>query len=217
MSFAVRCVRGAARSLSRAGSRSLTRAGFSVAALAALAVAGCQTDQPGVTASVQPRGATVAFDSIDGLPSGQFRTLVDNLNQEAESRRVAVLPRAQTAAYRVRGYFAAAVEKGRTTVSWVFDVFDRDEHRALRISGSGPVSGKDWAAADAGLLQKVAQSSMNELAGFLTSPVAIASRADNGARLALASDADGSPEAAGIFRVAHTDPVPGRAAADNRR
>jgi len=115
----------------------------------------------------------------------------------------------------VRGYFAAAVEKGRTTVSWVFDVFDRDERRALRISGSAPVSGKDWAAADSDLMQQVAQSSMNELAGFLTSPVASTAPADNGGALALA--ADGSPESAGIFRVAHTDPVPGPAPAENRR
>ena len=207
MNFAVRCVRTAARRLSRAG--------FCVAAVAALALAGCETDQQGMANSVQPRGATVAFDSIDGLPATQFRTLVNNLNQEAQSRRIAVLPRAQTVAYRVRGYFAAAVEKGRTTVSWVFDVFDRDERRALRISGSAPVSGKDWAAADSDLMQQVAQSSMNELAGFLTSPVASTAPADNGGALALA--ADGSPESAGIFRVAHTDPVPGPAPAENRR
>ena len=206
MSFAVRCVRSAARIFSRAG--------FCVTAVAALALAGCQTDQPGVANSVQPRGASVAFDSIDGLPASQFRTLVDNLNQEAQSRRIAVIPRAQTAAYRVRGYFAATVEKSRTTVSWVFDVFDRDEHRALRISGNAPVSGKDWTAADDGLMQKVAQSSMTELAGFLTSPVAMAGPAEGGARLALAA---GSPEAAGIFRVAHTDPAPGPADAPHGR
>ena len=198
MNFAVVCVRSAARCLSRAG--------FCAAAVAALALAGCQTDQPGVANSVQPRGATVAFDSIDGLPATQFRTLVDNLNQEAQSRRMAVLPRAQTAAYRVRGYFAATVEKSRTTVSWVFDVFDRDERRAFRISGNAPVSGKDWTAADGGLMQKVAQSSMSELSGFLTSPVAVGGPADGGGRVALAA---GSPEAAGIFRVAHTDPAPG--------
>ena len=206
MRFAVRRVRTAAHRLSRAG--------FCVAAIAALALAGCQTDQPGVANSVQPRGATVAFDSIDGLPSGQFRSLVDQLNQEAQSRRVAVLPRAQTAAYRVRGYFAAAVEKGHTTVSWVFDVFDREEHRALRISGSSPISGKDWNAADTALLQNVARSSMDELAGFLVSPVAAAAPADTG-RLALATD--GSPESAGIFRVAHTDPVPGPATGQSGR
>ena len=53
---------------------------------------------------------------------------------------------------------------------------------------------------------------MDELAGFLNSP-AVASDAPSpptGPALALAND--GSPEAAGIFRVAHTDPVQGNAA-----
>ena len=193
--------------------RAVSRVGVAVVALAALALAGCQTDQQGMASAVQPRGATVAFDSIDGLPSNQFHRLVDQLNQEAQTRHLAVLPRSQTSAYRVRGYFAAAVEKGRTTVSWVFDVFDRSERRALRISGSAPVDGRDWSAADARLLQKVAQGSMDELAGFLTAPtVAAPSSPDADQRLALAGD--GSPEAAGIFRVAHTDPLPGPVAAE---
>src|SRR3974377_1366338 len=119
MTVAVRVVRTVARRLSRAG--------FCVAAVVAVALAGCQADQQGMANSVQPRGATVAFDSIHGLPATQFRKLVDNLNQEAQSRRIAVLPRAQTVAYRVRGYFAAAVEKGRTTGSWGVDVLCRDD------------------------------------------------------------------------------------------
>jgi len=188
--------------------RAVARAGVALVALAALALAGCQTDQQGMASAAQPHGATVAFDSIDGLPSQQFRGLVDQLNQEAQTHHLAVLPRAQASAYRVRGYFAAAVEKGRTTVSWVFDVFDRNDRRALGMAGSAPVNGHDWGAADASLLQKVAQGSMDELAGFLTAPaVAAPSSPDSDQRLALARD--GSPEAAGIFRVAHTDPLPG--------
>jgi hypothetical protein len=81
----------------------------------------------------QPRGATVAFDSLDGLPPGQFRKLVQNLNEEVQARRLAVISREQSSAYRVRGYLAVKVAKHQTTVSWVWDVFDQDEHRALRI------------------------------------------------------------------------------------
>lgn len=176
---------------------------------AALLLAGCQTAQQGTVAAAQPRGATVAFDSIDGLPPYQFHTLVEELNREAQTRRMAVQSRKQPSAYRVRGYFAETVERGRTTVSWVWDVFDRDGHRALRISGSSPVQGRDWNAADAGLLQKVAQSSMDELASFLNSPAVASDAPAPAAGPALALAGDGSPEAAGIFRVAHTDPVPG--------
>jgi hypothetical protein len=176
---------------------------------AALLLAGCQTAQQGPAAAVQPRGASVAFDSIDGLPPYQFHTLVEELNREAQSRQVAVQSRLRPAAYTVKGYFAETVERGRATVTWVWDVFDRDERRALRISGSAPAQGRDWNAADARLLQKIAQNSMDELAGFLNAPANAtdAPPPPTGPALALASD--GSPEAAGIFRVAHTDPIQG--------
>ncbi len=183
---------------------------FWLTAAAALLLAGCQTAQQGPVAAAQPRGPTVAFDSIDGLPPYQFHTLVEELNREAQTRQVPVQSRLQPSAYRVKGYFAASVERGRTTVSWVWDVFDRDQRRALRISGSAPASGRDWNAADAGLLQKVAQSSMAQLAGFLNLPANAADTpAQQPAGPALALANDGSPEASGIFRVARTDPILG--------
>ena len=72
----------------------------------------------------QPRGATVAFESIDGLPPGQFHELVQALNDEAQTRQLAVMSRESPSAYRVRGYLAAKVVKRETTISWVWDVFD---------------------------------------------------------------------------------------------
>jgi hypothetical protein len=80
----------------------------------------------------QPRGATVAFDSLDGLPPGQFRKLVQNLNEEVQARRLAVISREQSSAYRVRGYLAVKVAKHQTTVSWVWDVYDHDVSMMLR-------------------------------------------------------------------------------------
>ena len=108
----------------------------------AFALAGCtHNGQPSV-AGGQPRGATVAFESIDGPPPGQFQTLVRDLNAEAQSRRLAVISRENPSAYRVRGYFAAKVAKGETTISWVWDVFDRNEKRALRIVGEETAKGR---------------------------------------------------------------------------
>jgi len=137
-----------------------------------LALAACNPDGQGLSAQ-QPRGATVAFDSLDGLPPDQFQRLVKNLNDEAQSRRLPVISREQPSAYRVRGYLATTVTKNQTTISWVWDVFDQDEHRALRISGeeTAKVRHKDaWAAADDAMLQRIAQSSMEQLTAFLTSP-----------------------------------------------
>ena len=126
--------------------------------------------------AAQPRGASVAFESIDGPPPAQFGKLVEDLNTEAQSRRLAVISRESPSAYRVRGYLAAKTAKGKTTISWVWDVFDRDERRALRISGEETVKGlagrhhDAWAAADDAMLHRIARSSMDQLAAFLTSP-----------------------------------------------
>ena len=98
-SWSRRALRSAGRVLGVAG----------VAAGAALALAGCNPDSGPNVAAVDTRGATVAFDSIDGLPQGQFHTLVQDLNSEAQTRRLAIASREQPSAYRVRGYLAATV------------------------------------------------------------------------------------------------------------
>jgi hypothetical protein len=182
------------------------------ALVAALMLAGCQTEKDATMAAAQPRGATVAFESIDGLPKDHFQTLVQDLSGEAQLRRLVVLSREQPAAYRVRGYFAAAVERGRTTISWVWDVFDNHEHRATRINGSEEVkSGKAWDVADDAMLQRIARASMEQLAAFLATPDAAPETpvASQEPRLVLTADAS-TPEAAGIFRLAQakTDPPP---------
>jgi hypothetical protein len=155
-------------------------------ATCALMLAGCNPDNQAVSAA-QPRGATVAFESVDGLPPGQFRALVQDLNNEAQSRRLAVISREQSSAYRVRGYLAVKVTKRQTTITWVWDVFDQGEQRALRISGeeTAKVRHRDaWAAADD------APSS--------TEP-----------QVAMTNPGEASPEAAGIFRISHAqaDPI----------
>jgi len=174
----------------------------------ALALAACNPDSQGLSAQ-QPRGANVAFDSLDGLPPSQFQRLVKNLNDEAQSRRLAVISREQPSAYRVRGYLAAAVAKHQTKISWVWDVFDQDEHRAVRISGeeTAKVRHKDaWTAADDAMLRRIAQSSMEQLAAFLTSSE-VAPAAEP--QIALVGASDSSPEAAGIFRIfrPQADPI----------
>jgi hypothetical protein len=178
-----------------------------------ITLAGCNPNNAPDLAAAQPRGASVAFESIDGLPQKQFDTLVQDLNDEAQARRLAVMAREAPSAYRVRGYLATMAARGRTTISWIWDVFDRDKQRALRISGSETAtagSGAGWQAADNATLQRIAASSMAELAAFLTSPaVAPGTPGVGGRQVAFAAPAAFSPEAAGIFRIfrPHADPV----------
>jgi hypothetical protein len=103
--------------------------------------------------------------------------------------------------------------KHQTTITWVWDVFDRDEQRALRISGeeTAKVRHRDvWAAADDAMLGRIAQASMEQLAAFLTSPEVAPGTAPSSAEPQVASTSPGesSPEAAGIFRISHTQADP---------
>ena len=137
-------------------------------ALGALS-AGCTTtaETTGSTTAASPRGATVAFESLDGLPTYQFQKLVQLLQQEAETRQLAVVSRAVPSQYRIRGYATALVQKKRTTIAWVWDVYDSAQQRSLRISGEDQATNprRGWAAADDQTMPRIAQ-----LASFLTSP-----------------------------------------------
>lgn len=200
------------------GSRRFARGGTWIAARAvalfavagAFALGGC--DQNGGTdlSAAQPRGASVSFVSIDGPPAGEFHKLVRDLNVAADSRRLAVIPRGQAAAYRVRGYLAANVDGDHTTIAWVWDVFGADEQRALRVSGEESVPGRGaWSAMDDAMVRRIADGSMTQLAAFLTSrktvPGAPAEPETPDAadlpQVAFAPTRDASPEAAGIFRI----------------
>jgi hypothetical protein len=180
-----------------------------------LALAGCSIEERQDASAAQPRGATVAFESIDGPPPEQFHRLVQDLNSEAQSRRLAVLSRESQSAYRVRGYLAAEAIKGKTTVSWVWDVFDGEQKRVFRVTGEETAAGRyadAWQAADEAMLGRIANKSMTQLASFLTSPEVAPGAAEPvaGARMVRAGTQDSSPEAAGIFRIfqAHADPAP---------
>jgi hypothetical protein len=132
-------------------------------------LAGCSGNGPLMTSS---RGATIAFESIDGLPEVQFQKLVRSLAEEAETRQLAVVPRESSAQFRARGYAAAQLRGKRTVIAWVWDVYDADQQRALRISGEEPATGgqRGWASADDQTLRRIARESLTQLAGFLTNP-----------------------------------------------
>jgi hypothetical protein len=116
-------------------------------------------------------GQTVAFESIDGPPPQVFDRMVNVLNSESKLRNLSIVSREGAASYRVRSYLAAQVSRGRTTIAWVWDVYDRDQQRALRLSGeepAGKAAGRDaWAAADDLVLRKIAQAGLSGLSGMV--------------------------------------------------
>ena len=125
-------------------------------------------------------GATIAFEQIDGPPPQIFDRMVNVLDSESKLRSLAIVSREAPAAYRVRTYLSAQVVSGKSVIAWVFDVYDRNQQRAIRLSGQEPIGrgGRDpWSAVDDMVLRKIAQAGFSGLAGMLngTAP------AENGA------------------------------------
>jgi hypothetical protein len=178
---------------------------MSVLAAVAASVAGCSSQFGAQQAALSGplSGATVTFESIDGPPADVFQRLVTALNDEAGAQRVAVVSRSAPATYRVRGYMSALVTKNKTSFGWVWDVYDADKNRVLRISGEEPAAAarrRDaWAAANEQVLRGMSRNGMERIAAFLNSgPPA---PAPEPALVTLVSARDDSPEAAGIFPV----------------
>jgi hypothetical protein len=157
--------------LLRAG-RTAPRAALAALLLVACGLGGCASggSAGGSFAMASGGGPTVAFESIDGPPPQVFDRMVGVLDSESKLRNLSIVSREGGASYRVRSYLSAQVSRGRTTIAWVWDVYDRDQQRALRLSGEEPAgkAGRDaWAAADDLVLRKIAQAGLSGLSGMI--------------------------------------------------
>ncbi len=149
--------------------RSRAFAAFVLAAGAALG--GCAgNNAPGNAFAMAPSAPTVAFESIDGPPPQIFDRMVGVLDSESKLRSLSIVSREGAAAYRVREYLSAQVIRGQAVIAWVWDVYDANQQRALRLSGEEPAgkAGRDpWAAADDMVLRKIAQAGFSGLSNMI--------------------------------------------------
>ena len=144
-------------------------------------------------------GATVAFESIDGPPPQVFDRMVGILDSESKLRSLSVVSREGTAAYRVRSYLSAQIVRGKTMIAWVWDVYDANQQRALRLSGEEP-AGKGavrdpWSAADDLILRRIAQAGFSGLSNMINGTPDAPGGVPGLRGPAVASAASPSPEA----------------------
>ncbi|MGX4773966.1 hypothetical protein ACWAUC_29675 [Bradyrhizobium guangdongense] len=165
-------MREASSFLRRAGSRVLAV----VLVATATVLAGCAggnapANSYAMAAPSGGSGATVAFESIDGPPPQVFDRMVGVLDSESKLRSLSIVSREGTAAYRVRSYLSAQVVRGKTVIAWVWDVYDANQQRALRLSGEEPTAAKGgrdaWQAADDLVLRKIAQAGFSGLSNMI--------------------------------------------------
>ena len=164
-------MRDASSNLLRAGARVLA-AGLLAATCA---LGGCAGGGPAsnsyAMAPAAGSAATVTFESIDGPPPQVFDRMVGVLDSESKLRNLSIVSREGSAAYHVRSYLAAQVVRGKTVIAWVWDVYDANQQRALRLSGEEPTSIKGardpWQAADDLVLRKIAQAGFSGLSNMI--------------------------------------------------
>jgi hypothetical protein len=155
-------------------------------------------------------GATVAFESIDGPPPQVFDRMVSVLDSESKLRNLSLVSREGRAAYRVRGYLSAQVVRGKTVIAWVWDVYDNNQQRALRLSGEEAAgkAGRDaWAAADDLVLRKIAQAGLSGLSGMINGTPDAAPApglARGGPAVASAADPAPAQDAASVVALGYS-------------
>jgi hypothetical protein len=167
LSGVLRCAAGASP---RGMSRHLLR--LLAVSLLALTAAACKYTGEPLGPLAAARSATIAIDSIDGPPQALTKKFATNLSEEAEVRKLAIVGRDDPAQYRVRAYLSMHAERGKSSVTWVWDVYGADKRRALRITGeeANPnTSREEWAAVDERVLRQIARNGMDRLLIFLNS------------------------------------------------
>jgi hypothetical protein len=96
--------------------------------------------------------------------------MVNVLDSESKLRNLSIVSREGGASYRVRSYLSAQVVRSKTVIAWVWDVYDNNQQRTLRLSGEEAAgkAGRDaWAAANDLVLRKIAQAGLAGLTGMI--------------------------------------------------
>jgi hypothetical protein len=166
-------MRDASITLYRASGTALRACVAALLLSAACALGGCASGSATSGSFAMAGGGdspTIAFESIDGPPPQVFDRMVSVLDSESKLRNLSIVSREGWASYRVRSYLSAQIVRGKAVIAWVWDVYDGNQQRALRLSGEEPAgkSGRDaWAAADDAVLRRIAQAGLSGLSGMI--------------------------------------------------
>ena len=123
---------------------------------------------PGIAARTRLR-----FDPIVGATVDVATPLTERLAQRARARGIRLAGNTDPSTTHVlKGYFSTLTEGGRTTVIYVWDVYDPSGNRLHRINGQQKApagGGEGWAAVTPATMQAIADSTIDQLASWLGS------------------------------------------------
>ncbi len=162
---------------------------FAGACAAALLLAGCNEQAaPQVSAAspdgaqiapsgYSPRPATLAVTAMQGAPTPFQTQFMADFDADA-ARQDVVLTDSAGAHYFAKGYLSAFLVDGGARLTYVWDIYDRDSHRAQRLNNEIALQGAaddPWRLVDSQALAALAARSASDLAAFLSNtPEALA-------------------------------------------
>lgn len=193
-------------------------------AFVGLSLGGCETGanlfannaDPNASLAIGPASTTsttqtakIAVAPVIGAPDAVAKQLETQLGSAIEAQKISVAkdPNAK-AEFTLRGYVVAAREKGRTKVSYIWDVTNASGQRVNRITGEEVLSGaqsKDpWASVTPQVVNTISSKTAGSLVTWLPTQGA-------GAAVATNTPASGSAPAAATPLAYSTPATPSAA------
>ncbi|WP_158658608.1 hypothetical protein [Methylocystis bryophila] len=152
--------------------------------------------RPEARAGVSPRGASLAFASLDGPSETVSERFREQFDKAVQSRDVA-LAKTEAAHYRIRGYLTTLPAPGGARLACVLDVYDRQGRRVQRLMDETALKteANPWDAVDDKSLAAFVDRSAEDLAAFLSgTPEALAAAEKDAGVSVVSGQAKGSEE-----------------------
>jgi hypothetical protein len=115
--------------------------------------------------------ARLRLSPVVGAPPEAVDAMSRRILERSGERGIAVLsPDNANATHDIKGYFSAITEGGRTTVIYVWDIFDASGNRLHRIQGqeSAPGTSADgWSSVSAATMETIGARTIDEFAQWL--------------------------------------------------
>lgn len=116
--------------------------------------------------------ARVQLSPVVGAPESAVRLMSQRMAARSKERGIALVsPSTAGATHDLKGYFSAITEGGKTTVIYVWDIFDASGNRLHRIQGqeSAPGTSPDgWSSVSASMMERIGSRTVDDFADWLS-------------------------------------------------
>ena len=129
------------------------------------------TNEAEVQVAALATAASIRLAPVVGAPTGAVQVMSRRISSRSSERGIRIVPPGTSGAtHDMKGYFSAITESGKTTVIFVWDVFDTSGNRLHRIQGqeSAPGTSPDgWSSVSSRMMESIGVRTVDEFASWL--------------------------------------------------